>query len=488
MNLVRKVFRNSLWLGSAQIGSRGFSILITMILTRYLGTQGFGTYSFIYAYCGIFGILTDIGIDMIIVREASKDLKKAEIMVGNGILLKACFSLAAVFLASVVAGAAGLPTGMAGLILLASLSFLASPFSLYSVVFPARLELQVPALLDLGGRTLSVLLVVTAVLARGSLALIILAILATTVCQTVVTVFVARRLLRPCFRLDFGLWKTLLSEAWPVALNNLLIVLILRVDQIMIERICPDGNFQLGLYSAAVKYCEIYNYLPAIYFASVFPLLSRFHNIGEEAFRNLYTLSFKYLTLIILPIALFSTLFAGQIMTLLFGGDFVQSTRSMQILIWSEPFVFMVWVTINTVVSSGLQRFVLPLAFLAVAVNITLNRVLIPVHGAQGAALASLISYALVLPASILLRTLRPLTRAFVSNAVRPALGIFLLAVLLTRFPMHPLLSALITFVGFFVLMILLGVLTREDLALASRIVARGKGTDDQNGRITGEP
>lgn len=485
MNLAKKVFRNILWLGGAQIGSRGFSILITMVLTRYLGTQGFGQYSFIYAFCGICGILTDIGIDMIIVREASKDLKKAEVMVGNGILMKAGFSLAAVFLACLAAKAAGLPAALTGLILLASLSFLASPFSLYAVVFPARLELQIPAMLDLGGRTLSVILVVLAVLSQGSLASIILALLFATACQTFFTVFFARRLFRPCFQLDFHLWKTLFSEAWPLALNNLFIMLILRVDQIMIERFCADGNVQLGLYSATVKYCEIFNYLPAIYFASAFPLLSRFNIQEGDAFRNLYTLSFKYLTLAILPIALFSTLCAGWIMPFLFGGAFAPATSSMQILIWSEPFVFMVWVAVNTAVSSGLQRFVLPLAILALVVNIALNALLIPAHGAVGAAVASLISYALVLPASALLAALRPLTRAFLSSAVRPALGVFLLAVLLTRFPAGPLLSALITFSGFFVLMILFGVLNREDLSLASRILARS--SRDRDGETTEE-
>ncbi len=474
MNIVKKVFRNSLWLGGAQIGSRGFSILITIILARYLGTQDFGRYSLIYAYCGIFGILTDIGIDMIVVREASKDLKRGEVLVGNGIALKAGFALLAVVLASAAAHTAGMPSGMVGLIMLASLSFLVSPLSLYAAVFPAKLELRYPALLDLAGRSLSLVFILSAILMKGTLVAVVWAMLATAACQTILTVLMARRLFRPVFRLDTALWRDMLSEAWPIAINNLLIMLILRVDQVMIERICPDGTTQLGLYSAAVKYCEIFNYLPAIFFASVFPLLSRFSSEeGKETFRNLYTLSFKYLTMAILPIALFSSFYAGKLMAVLYGESFVGSARSTQILIWSEPFVFMAWVFINTAVSQGLQRLVLPVAVAAMVANVSLNVWLIPERGAEGAALASLVSYALVLPLTAMLPQLRHLVRSFLQSAVRPAGATALLAILLWRFPLDPVAGTAVILSAFLVLMILSGALNRGDLALAQRMIAR---------------
>ena len=477
MSLAKKVFRNSLWLGGAQVGSRALSLVIAMILTRYLGARDFGVYSLVYAFCGIFGVLTNIGIDTIVVREASRDLKKAEILAGNGILLKAGLALVTVVLAALTARATGLPAGTAGLVMLASLSFLLMPLSLYSAVFPATLNLRVPALLEVAERTLSFLCVLLAVRLGGSLVTIVGLLLATAACHSALVVHFGRRRFRPRFRIDWSLWRNLAREVLPLALTNLLLTLILRIDQIMLPWLRPDGDLQLGLYAAAVKYCEVFNYLPAIFFASVFPLLSRRSERGDETFRNLYTLSFKYLSLAILPVALFSTLGAARIMSLLFGPDFPGAARPMQLLIWSEPFVFMAWVLVNTSVSSGSQRHLLPPALGAVAANIGLNVMLIPSHGAGGAALASLLSYALVVPLSGLMPRLRPLCLAFLRSALRPGLAVLLLWGLLSRIQPGLLLSALAVAAGFFLLMVLSGGLNREDWALARRVLAREETT-----------
>ena len=103
MNIVRKILQNSLWLFGAHAGGRLLNVVVIMALTRYLGIEDFGRYSLIYAFIGIFAFMTDIGVDMIIVREASRDPDKAGHMMGNGILLKTVFALLAIVSASVVA-------------------------------------------------------------------------------------------------------------------------------------------------------------------------------------------------------------------------------------------------------------------------------------------------------------------------------------------------------------------------------------------------
>jgi O-antigen/teichoic acid export membrane protein len=161
-------------------------------------------------------------------------------------------------------------------------------------------------------------------------------------------------------------------------------------------------------------------------------------------------------------------------MTLLFGGDFLGAARPMQILMWSEPFVFMVWVLTNTSVSAGNQRYLLPPALVAVIANIALNFLLIPDRGAVGAAVASLLSYALVLPLSAWMRPLRVLARAFMLAAARPTLAVLLLWLVLRQFQLGLVPAALIVFCGFVGVMILTGGLNRDDLALARRALARG--------------
>jgi len=464
VNILKRILQNSLWLSGTHLLGRLFGVVVTMALTRYLGIEDFGRFSLIFAFCGIFGVMTDIGMDMIIVREASRDIHKAPNLLGNGILIKAVFSVVAVGSAGATAAALGYPWESVGLIVLASLSFLASPLTLYNAMFQVVLRLKYPALFDLAGRTLTLLLVLLVLRFHGSLAQIVLAVLGAALGQAGITWFFARAFFRPSFRIDFSLCKRLISEAWPLAVNNLLLALILRVDQLMIERLVHDGDFQLGIYSAAVKYCELFHFLPAVYFASVFPLLSRLHAQGDDRFRRLSTLSMKYLTMAIMPVALYSTLHAGRIMGLLFGEAFSVGALPMVILIWSEVSVFMVWVVFNTVISSGHQRIVPALTSTALAANVLLNLWLIPGHGAAGAAAASLVSYSLALFLVAAVPPLRSLARAFVLSAARPAGAVLLLWILLVHVPMRLIPSGLVLFPGFLALMIVSGALGRSDL------------------------
>jgi len=473
MNIVRRIVQNSLWLFGAHAGGRLLGVLVTMALTRYLGIQDFGRYSLVYAFCGIFAVMTDLGIDAILVREASRDPEDAERLLGNGLLVKAAFSLLAVVLAGVAARIAGYPAESVRLIVLASLSFFASPLTLYNAMYQVRLRMRYPALFNLAGRVLAFLFVLAALLFRGSLGAIVLALVGATFAQALITVWFSRRLFRPSFRFEAGIARRLLAQAWPLALNNLLLVLVLRVDQIMIQAMRADGDFQLGLYSAAVRYCELFNFLPAIYFASVFPLLARLQARGDPAFQRLYTLSLKYLTLAVAPVVLFTALNASAVLSLLFGEAFSGAARVLAILIGSEVFVYVTWVVVNTAISAGAQRTVPLLTLTALFVNVGLNLWRIPRDGAEGAALATLISYGMVLPLAWAVAPLRPLAQAFVRVAVRPAAGVILLGILLAFLPRGLIVSGAAILVGFPLLMILLGALGPADLALARRALAR---------------
>ena len=475
MNIVRRTFHNSLWLLGAQGVGRLCGVLVTMALTRYLGIQDFGRYSLIYAYCGIFAVMTDIGIDAILVREAIRNPEKASSLLGNGMILKAAFSLLA--LPAVVAAARlmGVPAQSVCLILLASLSFLASPLTLYGAMFQTRLRLQLPALFDLTGRLAALLFVFASLFTGGGIGSIVLALLAAGWTQALLSVAVSRRFFRVSFRIDTGLCRRLVSQAWPLALNNLLIVLILRVDQVMIQRLHPQGDSELGLYSAVVRYCELFHVLPAVYFATIFPVLSRLAEREDGAFRRLYTLSTKYLTLTVVPVILFSICNAPRILSLLFGHAFAGAAGILQILVVSEIFVFLTWVVVNTAVSSGRQRLVPALSLVGLVANVCLNLWLIPGHGARGAAAASLVSYGLVLPLTLTVGALRPVALAFLRTGVRPAAGALLLGFLLHRIPLGIVFSGWVVFAGFPALMVLFGSLGRADARLLGKALDRTK-------------
>src|SRR5258708_40223194 len=73
LSLTARVFRNTLTVltGQALYILAGFAWSIK--LGRYLTPEGFGLYSSIYAYVAFFELLTNTGIDTVVVRRLSQD-------------------------------------------------------------------------------------------------------------------------------------------------------------------------------------------------------------------------------------------------------------------------------------------------------------------------------------------------------------------------------------------------------------------------------
>jgi O-antigen/teichoic acid export membrane protein len=440
MNLAQRTAGNALWLLAAQIVTRASGFLVTVLLARTLGTEGFGVYAFVCAYVGFFAFLTDMGMDVTLIREASCDLKGSEGRVGKGIVVKACLSLLAFLLSVGLALALGVDGPKVLLIAIASCGLLLAPLTLYGVAFSATLRLHYTALLEIAGKILLVLLLVAVLLIRPTLPAVFVALVLPGAAVASLNVFYAGRFFRPRVSFDWHASRRLLAEALPIALGFFCIQVLMRIDQVMIEWL--RGDHELGLYAGAVKCCEALHVLPAVLTASVFPVLSRAaRESGEAEFLRICSLCFKYLALALFPLVLILFVYPGEILSLLFGREYVPGATALRILSASVPAVAMGYILLCAAVASNRLRAMVILCGLLATSNVLLNLLLIPGSGVSGggngAALATLLSLAGMLAAAHLHEALRPISATFLRNSVKPALALTppLLLLALRHFP-----------------------------------------------------
>jgi O-antigen/teichoic acid export membrane protein len=72
-----------------------FGLLTTILLTTYLGREGYGDYMYILALVVIFGALADWGTATIGVREASRQEEKQEVILANVFVVRLAFAFLA---------------------------------------------------------------------------------------------------------------------------------------------------------------------------------------------------------------------------------------------------------------------------------------------------------------------------------------------------------------------------------------------------------
>ena len=61
--------RNATWLAVGRVGSQVFSVVLTVVVARGLGTAGFGRYAFVVAVVLIGNVVTTFGTDSLLIRE-----------------------------------------------------------------------------------------------------------------------------------------------------------------------------------------------------------------------------------------------------------------------------------------------------------------------------------------------------------------------------------------------------------------------------------
>lgn len=483
-DLLRATAANTAALFAAQVFNRFTAFLVATILTRYLGPERFGEYAFICAYVGFFILVADMGIDIHVIREASRDLAGSADALGSAIGLKAWLALAAFGGALLVGWAVGIRGERLGLVAVSASGLLLAPLTLYGAAFFATLRLHLSAFLDALGRALLVAFVVVVVLRKGSLIAVFVALVLPGYAVAFLTVLWGRRLVRPRIGFFRGrAMRRILVRSLPIALGLMLTQIVMRIDQVMLEAM--RGSRELGFYSVGVKCCEALNILPAIVTASLFPLLSRAAANPVEDLSRIYGSGLRTLALALLPLVVVLSLYPAEILTTVFGPSYGYGASALRILCWSAILFAVAHVAASVAIALGRRGTLVLMTFCMASANVGLNAVLIPrqdaLGGGNGAAVATLLALCSCLPILWLRPALRPVARAFAAQSWRPALAAA--AALGCVAALRPPLAAgiALALVLYLAAVVLLGAVDRSDWHRVMRIVRAG-GSDSDAG------
>lgn len=475
METARKVAKNAGIIIAGKIIGGLIRLVTAIFLVRYLGASNFGIYSFVFAYLGFFIIIADLGIDRVLIREISRDRAKADRFIGNAIIMKIILSVFALALACLIISFLHYPFSTKLFTYVASLSFLLSFKSLYALIFQVNLRMEYPILVSIFSSLLGLALFLYLIFLKASLLWFIIAMIINILPGTFLIRHLSRRFVRPRFKIDFGIWKYLLKESWPLALIAVFVMIYHRIDQLMLFQM--KGAQAVGFYSAAVRLPEALIMFPSAFMISVFPLMSRYFKTSGKSLTRIYTLSFKYMLMLIIPIAMGTTLLSRPMISLIYGERFLPSAPALSILIWSEIFVFYGLIHYEILISTDKQRIYFLFSLTGAIVNVILNLILIPRYGIVGASIATLISY--ILSAGLVIGHLLPATRIYnvagCQSMVKPLVASIVMGVYVYYLRSHLALAIIGGALLFILMMFFIRGIDRQDIQLAKVLFRKEK-------------
>ena len=357
------------------------------VTTRYLGASGYGKLALALAFVQTFGLLADVGLLTVAVRELSRMPERTNELVGAVLALRLALSLAVVPLAALVSLVFPYDREVRVAILIAGGALvLGLANGALVAVFQSRLRMGRAAVSEVLGRASAfAALVLVATLDLGFYAVV-----ATAAVGAAVALCASWLLIRPLATPSIGAhrdtWRPLLLAALPVGAALAVTELYFRADTFIIS-LFRDYD-EVGAYSLAYRVVELLAVLPAVVMTSVFPLLSRYLGGGAERGRAAITIeAVADLFLAVgVPIAAGGLVVAPQVVKLVAGDGFAEAAGPLRILLFAGALAAVSGLLGYALIAGGRQASALRLALVALVVNLALNFALVPSLGIEAAA------------------------------------------------------------------------------------------------------
>ncbi len=393
---LRRVAANTAWLFGDQLVRMVMGLLVGVWVARYLGPQQYGILSYALALAALVGPIASLGLNSIAVREIVRVPGRAAAILGSTFALKSVSGVLAFLLLAGVTFAIHGGNGVTSwLVTIVGAGLIFQSFDTVDLWFQSRVQSKYTVC----GRNAAfvVVSVVKLILIQARAPLVAFALAAllesalAALGLTAAYRLAGNRLREWRWSLSVGL--TLLREGWPLLLSGMAIMIYMKIDQVMLGNML--GSEAVGLYSAAVRMSEVWYFLPMAITSSVFPSIVSAKEASEELYyrrlRRLFALMWALASVIAVPV----TVLSPAMTAVLFGDAYAPAAAILAIHIWAVPFVFLGVAQGPWNVSEGLTRLHLQRTLLGAAANVFLNLVLIPPYGGVGAAIATVVSYAL---------------------------------------------------------------------------------------------
>lgn len=370
------------------------------VLTRYLGPERYGQYTLALMYMQLFAVLADVGLFTTVVREISRDPARTDELAGNALTLRLLLSVAMIVVACLISLLLPYERDVRVAILLAGGPLLFGMVTNSIVaVLQSRLRMGRAVIGEVTGRAVALgLAILVAALDLGFYA-VMLAAGAGSLVVLLVTWVLTRPIAAVRFHANRAVWRSLLVASLPLGLALAINELYFRADSVIISLFEPFE--QVGQYTLAYRMLEFALALGSIFLTTVFPLLAAAVAHDEPRALRLIQSSTDALVLLGAPLVAGGLVVAPRLVELVSGADFADAATPLQILLFAGALSWVNGVFGFALVAKRRQLAALWLNLTALAVNIGLNLVFVPIYGIVAAAVVTVASELVIFAGSI---------------------------------------------------------------------------------------
>ena len=388
---VIKYGSNMSWLMAEKAVRLLLGFTVGVYMARQLGPTQYGIFNYALSFVLVFSVFAAAGLDSIVVRDlVKKPQEKYKILGSSAVIKMAGFLVMFIMICGGLFFYENLAFNTKILILIIATSYVLQGFQVIDFYFQSEVRSKFIAL----SQMISFIIISAGrfYLAYKQYSLLYFAIL--EVLYSVISSF-----LYLYFYLKIGEkitnWKfskttakQLINDSWALFLSGAIAMLYIRIDLLMIKPFL--GDEPLGCYSAAVKFSELWNFIPLIFCLTVFPAIINAKKQSQSNYQKRLKLLYVIINVINLGVCFVLTFAIPLVMPLLFGDKYLGAVVVTQILVWKLILMGINGVFSRWLIVEDLQKYSVVFGGVGCALNVVLNLILIPKYGLYGVCVATL--------------------------------------------------------------------------------------------------
>jgi len=383
-------------MAAASLAGQAIGFIALMVVSRRIGPDNLGAFSFATSLCRFFAIPVNFGISTLAIREIARRPSDATRIAGQVLALRLGLFLvsyaALVALAPVIASDALVQTllPICGLFVLGDVVGLA--WGLQGLQ-----RFVAVALISLGGQVVYGALVPLLVDGgpHGAVVYAWLNVVGAMAAAVGSWIWFVRKAGWPALPRSLRSLGRLWLSAAPIGLSFVMIFVYYSLDSVMLGYL--RSTYEVGQYGVGYRLVAAIIGFAGLWVTVLFPHAARLYKLDPvrlgRQIRSAVTLG----TVVALPIGVGGSLVATPLMIGLFGAAFANAGAPFAVLIWSAVVVIVSVNFGNVLMACDGERVFAKGVALGALVNIVLNFALIPFWGAIGAAISTVVTEILVM-------------------------------------------------------------------------------------------
>ena len=391
----QKYVKNTGWLLAGKL----LSLVVGFIIARYLGPYAFGDLSFADAFAALFAAVGTLGLDSFIIREIIQHPDKRDEILGTSLVMRLAANAVLIplailtYLAFRQLSTNETEVSLALLIALCSSAALFKSFNIIDSYFQSQVASKYVVQVQNACLVLSTGVKIALIYNHAPVFYFAGALVFDSAILALGLLFIYKRkhLHLHTWTFNWTRAKSLIQQSWPLILTAVMISIYMKIDQVMLK---SAGSKIVGIYSAAARISESWYFIPVAIVTSVFPAIIHARKTDIDRYHKRLQNLYDLLVAISLPVAILVSIFANQIIHILYGNPYQGAGILLSIHIWSGIFVFLGSASSQFLLAEGFTLISFSRTAFGALVNVVLNLWLIPIYGALGASIATLIAYA----------------------------------------------------------------------------------------------